>query len=73
MDTDLALIFGLVIAAFGIVSLSSAISDRRSLRATVLTVLIAGGLVAYAVTTKPGGYRIEQVPDVFYSVIGRFF
>ena len=73
MDTDLALILGLIIGGFSIPSVLSAISDRRSPRASALTIFIAFGLLIYAMTSKPGGYQIDQIPDVFFSVIGRYF
>ncbi|KAE9632514.1 hypothetical protein FEE96_01680 [Parasedimentitalea maritima] len=73
MDTDLALILGLVIGGLSIPSIMSAISDRRSPRASALTILIACGLLYYATATKPGGYQIDQIPNVFFSVLGRYF
>ncbi|AZV79647.1 hypothetical protein EBB79_18395 [Parasedimentitalea marina] len=72
MDTDLALILGLVIGGFSIPSLLSAMSDRRPPRASALTILIAFGLLLYAMTAKPGGYQMNQIPDVFFSVLGRY-
>lgn len=73
MDTDLALILGLVILGFSIPSVLSAMSERRPPRASALTILIGFGLLFYAMTTHPGGYQIDQVPDVFFSVLGRYF
>ena len=73
MDPDLALSLGLVIAAFSIPSILSAISDSRAPRASALTVLIGGALILYAVQTKPGGYELGEVPDVFVNVVGRYF
>ncbi len=72
MDADLALILGLVVAAFSVPSVLSAISDGRSPRASMLTILIAGGLVLFAISTKPGGYTLSQVPDVFFAVLARY-
>ncbi|MBE1285618.1 MAG: hypothetical protein GJ676_20065 [Rhodobacteraceae bacterium] len=72
MDPDLALVVGIVIAGFAIPSVMSALSDRRAPRASMVTILIAGGLVLYATATKPGGYEIAEVPDVFFEVLGRF-
>lgn len=72
MDPDLALTLGLVIAAFSIPSILSALSDSRAPRASALTVLIGGGLILYAVQTKVGGYTLDQVPDIFVSVVGRY-
>ena len=72
MDPDLALTLGLVIAAFSVPSILSALSDRRAPRASALTVLIGGALILYAIQGKPGGYTIGQVPDVFVSVVGQY-
>ncbi|KIC14891.1 MULTISPECIES: hypothetical protein [unclassified Leisingera] len=71
MDTDLALILGLVIAAFTVPSVMSSLSERRPPRASILTILIAISLIAYAVVQKPGGYAIDEIPDVFFRVVGR--
>ena len=72
MDADLALVIGIIIAVFAIPSVLSAFSDRRVPRASAVTVLIAGGVIVYAVRTHPGGYRLEQVPDVFVRVVAQF-
>lgn len=72
MDTDLALVVGIVIAAFSIPSILSALSDKRAPRASAITILIAGGLIVFAVQGKPGGYQLEQIPDVFVNVIARY-
>ena len=48
-------------------------SDSRAPRASALTVLIGGALILYAVQSKPGGYELGEVPDVFVSVVGRYF
>lgn len=72
MDTDLALVLGIVIAGFSVPSIVSSISDRRAPRASMIMILIAGGLILFAMMAKPGGYRMEQLPDVFFSVIARF-
>ncbi len=72
MDTDLALVLGLIIAALSIPSILSALSDRRAPRASAITVLIAGGLIVFAVQGKPGGYRMDQLPSVVVDVIARY-
>ena len=72
MDPDLALTLGIVIAAFSVPSILSALSDSRAPRASALTVLIGGGLILYAVQTSPGGYALGEVPDIFVRVVGRY-
>lgn len=68
MDPDLAFVLGIIIAGFAIISVMSTISDSRAPRASVLVVLIAGGLIYYAVSTRPGGYPLDEIPDVFVRV-----
>lgn len=71
MDTDLALVLGIIIAALSIPSILSAVSDRRAPRASAITILIAGGLIVFAVSGKPGGYALQEIPEIFMRVIGR--
>ena len=71
MTPDLFLVLGIVIAGFSIPSILSAITDGRAPRASALTILIAGGLVLYAIQTKEGGYTMAEIPDVFVRVIAR--
>lgn len=72
MDPDLALVLGIIIGGFSIPSILSAISDSRAPRASMITILIAGGLILYAVQTKPGGIALNQIPDLFVSVLGQY-
>ena len=72
MDADLALVIGLIIGAFSIPAIVSAFSDGRAPRVAALTIIIAGALVFYALSTKPGGYKVEEVPDAFVRVAARF-
>ena len=72
MDPDIFLVLGIVIAGFSIPSILSAITDGRAPRASALTILIAGGLVLFAVQTKPGGYALGDIPDAFVRVVAQF-
>ncbi len=71
IDPDLALVIGLVLGALSIPAIVSALTEARAPRVAAITVLIAGGMIAYALGTKPGGYRLEQIPDVFVQVVAR--
>lgn len=71
MTPDFYLVLGIVIAGFSIPSILSALSDRRAPRASAITVLIAGGLILLAIQTQPGGYTLQEIPDVFVRVIAR--
>lgn len=73
MDTDLALVLGIIIGGFSLSSLLSAITSGRAARATVLTVLISTGLIYYAVSSRAGGYPIDEIPDAFIRVFNGIF
>ncbi|MEM8578012.1 MAG: hypothetical protein AAGF60_09200 [Pseudomonadota bacterium] len=69
MNTDIALVLGIIIGGLSIPSILSALSDRRSPRASAVTILIAGCLIYYALSTRPGGYTVQDVPDAFIRVV----
>jgi hypothetical protein len=72
MSPDIAMVVGLVIAGFSIPSAMSALSDSRAPRASAVTILIAGGLIIYAIRTRPGGYSLEDLPAAFVRVVAQF-
>ncbi len=72
MTPDLALVLGLILAGLAVPSMLSAFSDRRAPRASALTILIAGGLLLYAIQTQPGGYSLQEIPKAFVRVVGQF-
>ena len=71
MQPDMILVAGLLLAGFSLIGIISAMSDGRSPRASAISVLIAGGLVIYALQTNPGGYSLHQIPDVFVRVFAQ--
>ncbi|MFN3972007.1 MAG: hypothetical protein ACK4L4_11635 [Gemmobacter sp.] len=72
MDTDLMLVVGVVVAVLTLPSLFSAFIDGRAPRAGAILALIAGVLIAVAVSERPGGYAIADIPDAFYRVFARY-
>jgi len=72
MQYDLILTVGVVILAFAIPAMVSAYSENRVPRIAVVILLIGGGLVAWAVTQKPEGYTLSDVPRAFVRVIGQY-
>ncbi|KUF10419.1 hypothetical protein AVJ23_12805 [Pseudoponticoccus marisrubri] len=52
-------------------SLISAWADRRRPWTGVIVALMAAALIGWAVTRKPGGYTLAQVPEAIYTVIAR--
>ena len=72
MDSDLAMVVGIVLAVLSIPSILSAVTDRRSPRASAITIMIAGGLIFFALRENPGRYSFENLPEVFVSVAADF-
>ena len=72
MDPDLYFVLGIIIGAFSIPAILSAYTEGRTPRAAAILVMIGGGLVALAIYSSPQGYTIEEVPDVFVRVIGKY-
>jgi formate-dependent nitrite reductase membrane component NrfD len=72
MDTDLLLVIGIIACALAIPSLLAAWVDGRVPRAGSIMVLIGGVLVIVALSQRARGYTFDELPDVFFSVIGRY-
>ncbi len=72
MDPDISLIAGLILAVLALPAVVSAFSDGRTPRVAAIVMIAAGGLVVFALTSKPGGYRMQDIPQVFFQVVGKF-
>lgn len=73
MNTDMALVIGLIVLIFSAPAIISAVSDGRAPRTAMIALVVGGGLVLYALTQKPGGYRFDDVPRAFIKVIADVF
>ena len=72
MDTELIFIIGIVLGVFSIPAIMSAFSEGRAPRVAAITVILAGGMVLWAVKENPGGYNLKEIPEIFVRVIGRY-
>ncbi|MEQ8902208.1 MAG: hypothetical protein RID11_11655 [Roseovarius sp.] len=72
MDPDLAMAIGMVLAVFSLPAVLSAVSDKRAPRVAMLTILGAGGLILWALSNKPGGYSLSELPKLLIEVIARY-
>jgi len=72
MNADLFLVVGLVLGAFSIPPILGALADGRAPRAAAITIMVAGGLIALAISQKPEGYDLADIPNVFVRVIGKY-
>lgn len=73
MDSDLALVIGIIVFVLSAPAIISAISDGRAPRTAMVALVVGGGLVLFALTQKPGGYRIDDIPRAFVRVIADIF
>lgn len=71
MTLDFYFVLGLVLGVLSIPSIISAYSDGHTPRFSAIIVVIAGGLMAYAASNKPGGYELGEIPTVFMSVVSQ--
>ncbi|GGE06843.1 hypothetical protein SAMN05421774_102675 [Gemmobacter megaterium] len=71
MNSDLMLVVGLIVGVLTIPALLNAWTEGRPPRAAAIMVMIAIGLVVMAVRLAPGGYALDDLPDVFFRVVGR--
>jgi hypothetical protein len=72
MDPDLLFVIGVVTLLFSVPSILGAFTDGRPPRAAAILIMVGGGLLGLAIYQRPGVYTFETVPDVFYTVIGRY-
>ena len=73
MDPDTFFVLGLVLGVLSVPAVVSAISDGRAPRLASIILVIAGAMVVYAISQKPAGYAMEDVPAVFATVFNGLF
>ena len=69
MDPDLLLSLGLVLLVLAIPSMLAAVIDARPPYGSAITLFLSGALVLGAIYLKPGGYRLEDIPNAFFSAV----
>jgi hypothetical protein len=72
MNTDLALVIGIMVGVMTVPAILSAIIDNSAPRIAAFSAIVSGALLVYAVYNKPGGYAISDLPDVFTTVFSQF-
>lgn len=72
MDPDTLFVLGLGLALLSTASIVSAISKGGRPRIATITVMVAGAMVVWAITNKPGGYPIGSIPKVVAKVIASY-
>ena len=70
MDPDIALVLGVVFLALAFPSLLSDFSESRPPRTAMILIVMAGAAIYWAITSRPGGYAVEDIPGAFVRVVG---
>ena len=63
---------GIILAGFSVPSMLGALAERRSPRVAAITIVIGGALIVLAISQKPGGYALREVPEAFIRVVAYF-
>lgn len=71
MDTDAALVVGIILLVFSVPSILSAFSEGRAPRVAAFTIVVGGTMTIWALNQKPGGFDIMEIPDAFVRVVAR--
>ncbi|MCK0150619.1 hypothetical protein MWU54_11325 [Marivita sp. S6314] len=72
MEMDTLFVIGLVLGVLSVPAIVSAISNGQRPRIATITLMIAGGLVVYAMSKKPGGYSFDEIPGIVARVLSSF-
>lgn len=71
MDSDLALVLGIVLLVFSVPAILSAFSEGRAPRVAAFTIILGGTMTIWALSQKPGGFDIMEIPEAFVRVVAR--
>ncbi|MAO27687.1 hypothetical protein [Roseovarius sp.] len=69
MNTDIALVTGLVMVVLSIPAIFSAFSEGRAPRVAAVLLVVGGVMVVWAMHGKPGGIRLEEIPAAVVRVV----
>lgn len=72
MDPDTLFVIGLGLGVLSIPSVVSSVSRGERPRIATITLMIAGTMLVWALSNKPGGYAIEDIPEVVARVLRGF-
>ena len=66
---DLILVIGVVVLGLAFPAMVGAFSRGAPPRAAMLAIFAGGIMIMYANSSRPGGYSIAEMPQVFLRVI----
>ena len=72
ITNEFILVFGIVIGVLAIPAILSALLDGSAPRVASFAVVISGAMIIYAIYNTPGGYSVDQLPEIFTRVVASF-
>ncbi|WP_298360388.1 hypothetical protein [uncultured Litoreibacter sp.] len=72
ITNEFILVFGIVIGVLAIPAIMSAWMDGSAPRVASFAVVISGAMIVYAIYNTPGGYSVNELPDIFTRVVASF-
>ena len=66
---DLIMVLGVIILGLAFPAAVGAFSRGNPPRAAMLALFAGGVLIVYANSSRPGGYSVAEMPDVFIRVL----
>ena len=70
MSNEIILVGGIIIGALTVPAILSAIKDGGAPRVPAFSATVSGAMIMYAIYNQPGGYTLEEIPDIFARVFG---
>ncbi|MCR9157722.1 MAG: hypothetical protein NXH80_10770 [Rhodobacteraceae bacterium] len=69
MDPDTLFVIGLGLGVLSIPAVVSSVSKGERPRIATISLMVAGTMLVWAISNKPGGYSIEAIPAVVARVL----
>ncbi|MEM9582929.1 MAG: hypothetical protein AAGA08_07410 [Pseudomonadota bacterium] len=69
VTNEFILVLGLVIGVLAIPGIFSALVDGSPPRAAAFAVVVSGGMIIYAIYNTPGGYAVNELPQIIARVV----
>jgi len=73
MWTDVVFSLGAILLAWGLLRAVSSLLERYGRRQALAMLAMGSGMVFLAHSAKPGGYSLDQAPQVLISVATQLF
>ena len=69
VTNEFILVLGLVIGVLAIPGIFSAIVDGNPPRVAAVAVVVSGAMIIFAIFRTPGGFSVNELPDIIGRVV----